>query len=200
MSRGTTSRRRGQELEDALLEAAWDELLAVGYGGFTIDGVATRAETSRPVLYRRWPNRADLAIAAVRHYGRRELVPTPDTGSLREDLLKLMRDASSARSEMAVLFSIQMGQYFAETGTSPADLRADFLSGKQTPWGIGTIMQRAVDRGEIDPARLTPRIANLPTDLMRHELMMTLQPISEATLVDIVDNIFLPLVTPQDHR
>jgi hypothetical protein len=60
-------------------------------------------------------------------------------------------------------------------------------------------MQRAVDRGEIDPARLTPRIANLPTDLMRHELMMTLQPIGEATLVDIVDNIFLPLVAPRDH-
>jgi AcrR family transcriptional regulator len=197
MNHGTTSRRRGQELEDALLEAAWDELLAVGYGGFTIDGVATRAGTSRPVLYRRWPNRADLAVAALRHHGRRDPVPTPDTGSLREDLLELMRDASSTRSEMAVLFSIHMGQYFAETGTSPADLRAEFLSGKQTPWGIGTIMQRAVDRGEIDPARLTPRIANLPTDLMRHELMMTLQPIPEATLVDIVDNIFLPLVTPQ---
>jgi hypothetical protein len=147
------------------------------------------------VLYRRWPNRADLAIAAVRHHGRREPVHTPDTGSLREDLLELMRSASSTRSEIAVLFSIRMGQYFSETGTSPADLRAEFLSGKPTPFGIETVMQRAIERGEIDPERLTPRIANLPTDLMRHELLMTLQPVPEHTLVDIVDNIFLPLVT-----
>ena len=108
-----------------------------------------------------------------------------------------MRNASSTRIELAVLFSVQMGQYFAETGRSPADLRSEFLSGRRTPFGIETIMQRAVDRGEADPDRITDRIANLPIDLMRHELLMTLQPIPEATLVDIVDNIFLPLVTPQ---
>jgi AcrR family transcriptional regulator len=200
MKRDTPTRRRGQELEDALLEAAWDELLAVGYGGFTIDGVAARAETSRPVLYRRWPNRADLAIAAIRQHGRSKPVITPDTGSLREDLLELMRSASSGRIEVAALFSFRMGQYFAETGTTPADLRAEFLSGREAPFGIDTVMQRAVERGEIDSARLTPRIANLPTDLMRHELLMTLQPVPEATLVDIIDNIFLPLVTPRPGR
>ncbi|WP_460358133.1 TetR family transcriptional regulator [Actinoallomurus acanthiterrae] len=43
MDRHASSRRRGQELEDALLDAAWEELAEVGYGRFTIEGVAARA-------------------------------------------------------------------------------------------------------------------------------------------------------------
>ncbi|GIF48276.1 TetR family transcriptional regulator [Asanoa ferruginea] len=189
-------RRRGQELEDALLQAAWEELVAVGYGGFTIEGVAARAGTSRPVLYRRWPNRADLAVAAIQHYGRTDPVDLPDTGSLREDLIQVLRNASARRSELAVLFSVQMGQFFTETGTSPAKLRADFLSGRPQPSGINLILDRAAARGEIDAGRLTERIANLPSDLLRHEILMTLAPVADATIVEIVDDIFLPLVRP----
>ncbi|WP_371871433.1 TetR/AcrR family transcriptional regulator [Phytohabitans rumicis] len=105
----TPTRRRGQELEDALLDAAWDELAAVGYARFTMEGVAARAGTSRPVIYRRWPNRAELAIAAIRHYGARQPVATPDTGSVREDMIVLLRDASASRIVLAALFSVQMG-------------------------------------------------------------------------------------------
>jgi len=57
------------------------------------------------------------------------------------------------------------------------------------------IVRRAVERGEIDPARLTPRIAALPFDLVRQEVMMTLAPVPKDTIVEIVDDIFLPLVT-----
>ncbi|MEV4623117.1 TetR/AcrR family transcriptional regulator [Asanoa sp. NPDC049573] len=191
-----SQRRRGQELEDALLQAAWEELLAVGYGGFTIEGVAARAGTSRPVLYRRWPNRADLAVAALRYHGRTEPVVVPDTGSLREDLIQVLRNAWKGRMELAVLFSVQMGQFFAETGTSPAKLREDFLSSRPQPSGMQRIIDRAVERGEIDPARLTERIASLPSDLLRHEMLMTLAPVPDEVILEIVDSIFLPLVRP----
>src|SRR3954451_3569851 len=103
MDRHASSRRRGQELEDALLDAAWEELTCVGYGRFTIEGGASRAGTSRPVIYRRWPNRSDLAVAAVRHHGAKDPVPTPDTGSVRDDLVELLRRASSRRAEVAAL-------------------------------------------------------------------------------------------------
>ena len=55
-----SSRRRGTKLEDALLDAAWEELQEVGYTRLTMEAVAARAGTSKPVLYRRWPNRARL--------------------------------------------------------------------------------------------------------------------------------------------
>jgi AcrR family transcriptional regulator len=188
------SRRRGEVLADALLDAAWNELVEVGYTGFTIEGVAARAGTSRPVIYRRWPARSDLAIAAIRHHGTRVPVVTPDTGSVRLDLIELLRNGSANRRALAVLFSVKMGEYFTETGKSPADLRAEFLGALQHPFGIDQVLRRGVERGEIDPGKLTPRIANLPTDLLRHELLMTLQPMPDEAIVEIVDDIFLPLV------
>jgi AcrR family transcriptional regulator len=191
------TRRRGAELEEALLEAAWRELVEVGYGRFTIEGVAGRAGTSRPVLYRRWPDRAELAIAAVRHYASTHQVPTPDTGTLRGDLIAMLTVASELRSEVAALFSVQMGEYFAETGRTPNQLRDDFLGAREQPFGIDEILRRGVERGEIDPERLTPRVAALPGDLMRHELLMNYQPPSEKTIIEIVDEVFLPLVTPR---
>jgi AcrR family transcriptional regulator len=187
-------RRRGQELEDALLVAAWDELAEVGYAGFTIEGVAERAHTSRPVLYRRWPNRADLAIAAVVHRGRADPVDVPDTGNLRDDLVTLLREATVKRLDLVVMFSVHMGQYFDETKSTLAELRSRLMEGRTS--GADVILRRGIDRGEIDPAKLTPRIASLPFDLMRHELMMTLQPLSDESIAAIIDDIFLPLVRP----
>jgi AcrR family transcriptional regulator len=191
------TRRRGAALEEALLEAAWRELVEVGYGRFTIESVAARAGTSRPVIYRRWPDRSELAIAAVRYFGRTDQVPTPDTGSVRDDLVALLRSASKSRAELAALFSVQMGEFFAETGRTPADLRADFLRERSQPWGIDEVLRRGVERGEIDPERLTPRIAGLPGDLLRHELLMTRRMASEETIVEIIDTIFMPLVVPR---
>jgi AcrR family transcriptional regulator len=181
-------------LQDALLDAAWDELVERGYARFTIDGVAARAGTSRPVIYRRWPTRSDLAIAAIRHQGRKQPVATPDTGSVRDDLIAVLRDASAARSEVAALISVQMAEYFTETGRTPADIRAEFLSGRQQPFSIDEVLRRGIERGEIDPDRLTPRIATVALDLLRHEMLMTLQPVPEETIAEIVDEIFLPLV------
>lgn len=191
------TRRRGAELEEALLEAAWRELVEVGYGRFTIDGVAARAGTSRPVIYRRWPDRAELAIAAVRYYASTHQVPTPDTGSLRGDLIEILTIASRSRAEVAALFSVHMGEYFAETGRTPNELRGEFLAARRQPFGIDEILERGVEKGEIDPDKLTPRIAGLPGDLIRLDLLMNRQLPSDEAIREIVDDVFLPLVTPK---
>ncbi|WP_418883892.1 TetR-like C-terminal domain-containing protein [Allorhizobium ampelinum] len=59
---------------------------------------------------------------------------------------------------------------------------------------IRTILDRGVERGEIDPSRLTPRIVSLPTDLARHEMLMTLKPLSDEVILEIVEEVVLPLV------
>lgn len=193
-------RRRGQELEDALLDAAWDELTEVGYSGFTIDGVAVRAGTSRPVVYRRWPTKQDLVRAAVTRAGTRDRVPIPDTGSLRGDVIALMKSANATRLAFAAVVSLQLGRYFQETGTGPADLRELMLRGNIS--SIELIVQRAVERGEVDPATVTPRITTLPFDLFRNEVLMTMKPVPLRTIEEIVDTLFLPLILrkPDGHR
>jgi Tetracyclin repressor-like, C-terminal domain len=57
-----------------------------------------------------------------------------------------------------------------------------------------TILERAAQRGEVRLDKITPRVASLPTDLTRHELLLTRAPVPEATIVEIVDEVFLPLV------
>lgn len=91
--------------------------------------------------------------------------------------------------------SVFVGSYFAESGRSFADLRQKAF-GEQPRGAMDEILDRAVARGEIDPDRLTPRVRTVAFDLIRHELLMTLEPVQDATIIAIVDEIFLPLVSP----
>jgi AcrR family transcriptional regulator len=188
-------RRRGEELERAILAAAWDRLLESGYHNFTIDAVAERAGTSRSVLYRRWPDR-DALIGATLAYGfETSRVAAPDTGTLREDVLALLRIANTERARILPLMSVLMGSYFSPAGATFASVRREIL-GERAGGAMDVILERAVARGEIDAARLTPRVLTVAFDLFRHDLLMTLQPLSEDDIVAIVDEVFLPLVQP----
>jgi len=186
------TRRRGAQLEAALLDAAWTELTEVGYGALTMEGVAARAETSRAVLYRRWPNRTELALAAIHHRTQLAATEIPDTGTLRDDVLALLRHLSARGGEVAGVFSFLIADYFDQTGLSLAELRERALAGR--PTAIQTVLDRAAARGEIDPGRLSPRIASLPVDLVRHDLIMNRSPVPDPVLIEIVDNLFLPLL------
>ena len=58
-------RRRGAELEAALLDAAWQELVEAGFARLTMESVANRAKTGVAVLCRRWPNKDDLGLSSA---------------------------------------------------------------------------------------------------------------------------------------
>ena len=83
-------RPRNASYDKTILEAALEILVEKGYTGFTIDGVAARTGVGRPTIYRRWPSKAALAIAALD--AGVPVTATPDTGCLREDLLAFQRD------------------------------------------------------------------------------------------------------------
>ncbi|OQR63606.1 TetR family transcriptional regulator [Streptomyces maremycinicus] len=185
-------RRRGAALEKALLDAAWDELTANGYARFTMDAVVRRAGTSPPVLYRRWSDREELVRAAIVHTLREYRLDTPDTGSLREDVLTLMREINATRVPLITVMSAQLAGYHQETGTGTADLRDPLATGRKE--ALDVLYDRAVDRGEIERGRLTERVKALPFDLLRHEILTTFAPVPERVLEEIVDTVFLPLV------
>src|SRR5215831_21356417 len=104
-SQRTRQRRRGEELEAALLDAAWQELVETGFARLTMESVAARAKTGVAVLYRRWSNKDDLVIAAIRHYGNTHPVEIPDTGSLRDDMIALLSGASTARVSFVAIIT-----------------------------------------------------------------------------------------------
>ena len=185
-------RRRGAALESAILDAGWDQLVEAGYEGFTIDAVAERSSSARSVLYRRWPSRLDLLKAVVRHRAQIDTISTPDTGSLRGDVLALLTEFSDRRSGIIGVLTARLGAYYHEAGGSPQELRQWMIS--DGPSIMETIIERAVARGEL---ATTPsaRIVALPADLVRNELFMTMAAVTQQAIVEIVDDVFLPLAT-----
>lgn len=187
-------RRRGETLRSAILSAAWEELLARGYDGFRLSEVARRAGTSRPGLNRHWDKKTGLVRDAIRYASDRFLLVDPDTGTLREDIIGLMVQLNESFAMFAASLTAELSAYYGATGTSPAQLRLGLVEKR---WSIiEGVLSRAVERGEIDPDRLTERTARLPFDLLRHETLMTLKPLPREDIAAIVDQIFLPLVLP----
>ncbi|WP_433464167.1 TetR/AcrR family transcriptional regulator [Spirillospora sp. CA-128828] len=190
-------RRRAAEVERAVLLAAVEELTEKGYDGFTMDRVAARAGTNKTAIYRRWPSRTSLAFAA---YKRMVAWPgsPPDTGDLRSDVVELLRsavDRMSSPMEAELLRGLTM-----DARREPevmAGLREEL--GRGEPGTMLAIVARAVARGEARQEALLPRIATLPIVLLRNEYLMlgSLGPISDATIAEIVDQVFLPLVRPR---
>ena len=193
-SKGVSAqRRRGAELDSAILDAGWEQLLDAGYAGFTIDAVAARSASARSVLYRRWPTRLELLEAVIRRRGEIDVIDVPDTGTLRGDVLAVLTDFNARRAGTMGLFAALLGAYYDEAGGSPAKLRALFVP--DGPSIMSQIAERAVARGEL--ATLPPpRVLNLPADLLRHELFMTMAAVPQDTITEIVDDVFLPLVKP----
>lgn len=187
------SRRRGPELEGALLDAAWEVLTEHGYPGFTYEAIAARAGTSRPVLYRRWPQRDDLLRATITRAWAAHPIEVPDTGGLRDDAIAFLRNADAARARLMTLLSAHLMTYFRDTGTSLSDLREALRpAGHRSPFA--TIVDRAVERGEIPGKERPDRVVNLPFDLLRHDILMTLRPVPEPAIEEIVDAVWLPLL------
>jgi len=184
-------RRRGRLLEESLLEAAWGELIEHGYGAFTIDAAAARARTSRTVFYRRWAGKNELVHAAIVHAVGQNVVTAPDTGSLRGDVIALLRHANQRRVLLAIQLFTQLGEFFNVTGTSLADLA---INAEDRLSLMDCVIQRAIERGEIQPGQVSDRIGRLPVDLFRHEVLMALRPIDDEVIEEIVDAIFVPLV------
>ncbi|WP_438431942.1 TetR/AcrR family transcriptional regulator [Gorillibacterium sp. sgz500922] len=183
------TRRRGVHLEAAIHAATWDELAAVGYSRLTMESVAARANTSKPVLYRRYSNKAELVLAAIQSRVPTPVEEIPNTGSLRGDIIAALDNMNRNVDRIG---TDTIRGLMVEFGDRP-------LSGVLFPKGrthhtIKTILGYAAARGELSLDRLTARMMSVPVDLVRHELFLENKAVSPETIREIVDDIFLPLL------
>lgn len=186
-------RRRGAELEQAILRAAAAELTESGYEGLTMERVARRAGTNKNAIYRRWPSRAALGIAAYRQMASDISVGVPDTGSLRDDALEMLRRANSTWS--SPLGSI-LRALLAGAGDDPellAQIHENSADAQSEAWL--EILVRAVARGEAPRSALHPRVATVAVALLRNEYVVRGYPaVPDEVLAEIVDEVYLPLI------
>ncbi|HEX7667714.1 MAG TPA: TetR/AcrR family transcriptional regulator [Polyangiaceae bacterium] len=192
-------RRRGEALEHAILTAAWDALLEDGYAAFSYEAVAERAGTSRPVLYRRWPDRTALVLATLQSFWRAHPMTIPDTGDLRTDAIRLLRAANTSRVRVMTKITADLVTFLRDAGVSLNELRRLLHPGEDEPFE--TMVARAVRRGELPVARRSARLVSLPLLLFRNEVFMTMRAVPEAVIVEIVDDLWLPLLrAPKSRR
>lgn len=187
----TSGRRRGEALEHALLAAAWMELREVGYPKLTMDNVAARAGTSKPVIYRRWPTKAKLVMAALAHN-----VPLQesniDTGSLRGDLLELLdRGVERFRRVPGDTLPGLIAETFGQPDVFERLRRRDQ---DEVVDLIRPFLTRAVERGELRTDQCGDRVLRLPFELLRSEMLLNGMVIDDPAIVEIVDDITIPLL------
>jgi AcrR family transcriptional regulator len=184
-------RRRGAALHTAILDAVLAELTDVGYARLSVEGVAERAGASKASLYRRWPGKVELVMDAVYHVLPDPDCP-PDAGTLRGDLLALFRTVAHQLAGPA-------GQ--AMRGLLSDALRDEGRAAQLREYARGTsqqmvreVVRRAGERGELDAAAITPRQLETGHALMRFHFLVNGPPIPDEVIVEIVDEVVLPLL------
>jgi AcrR family transcriptional regulator len=139
---------RSARVRSAVLHAALEELAAGGYASLSIEGVARRAGVHKTTLYRRWGNRENLLLEALLQRGE-EMVPIPDTGSLRTDLLEygkeIVANIRTPEAEAIVRAVAAIG----DRDTTLAQASKRFWSARLEL--AAEMVERAVARGEIPP-------------------------------------------------
>ncbi len=140
-------RPRIARYDDEILRVAQELLLEKGYSGFTIDAVAAKVGVGRPTIYRRWPTKAALAVAAMGQST--GLAPAPDTGSLREDLLAFQRhQVSLTRPETRQITAGLVADLVADPELADVYV-SRYVSPRRT--SVAEALQRGIDRGELRP-------------------------------------------------
>jgi AcrR family transcriptional regulator len=141
-------RPRDVRRDEAILDATREILQDVGYGALTIEGVAARAGVGRPTIYRRWPSKPALVVAALVHSSRLA-VPVHDTGSLRSDLtavqrhqVELMNSPDSRRITAGLVADLAIDPELAEIYVT------QYLWPRRA--AVWQVLQRGIDRGELD--------------------------------------------------
>lgn len=186
----TPTRRRGEELERAILAAAWSELVEHDWSGFSVPRVAQRAGTGKASVYARWPTRAALAVAAAVHHAvtdvpRRELV-----GDLRSDLLALLVEYCS-------FLDGPWGGAFRALASDPRAAEMVFPDAASHEPAINAVLDivaDACDRGELTHPVTSESVLNLGPALVNDYFLRRGSTPPPARLREIVETIWLPLL------
>jgi AcrR family transcriptional regulator len=142
-------RPRDAGRDRAILKATLGLLLEVGYRDLTIERVATTAGVGRPTIYRRWPSKAALVVAALAE-SNRIAIPSVDTGSVREDLLDIQRHQTTL---MSVPTSRRVTAGLVADLAADPELAEKYLVEYLAPRreAVFEVLRRGVERGELVP-------------------------------------------------
>ncbi|THA57182.1 TetR/AcrR family transcriptional regulator [Streptomyces sp. A1136] len=186
-------RRRGPELERAILDAALEQLSTVGWNALTMEGVATAARTGKAALYRRWPSKAAL-VAEVLRAGLPPLDRIPDTGSIRDDLFGLCARMCEVMRSRA---GVALRAVLHECDHDHADrFRGVIWNGLHEPAQavIRTLVRRGIERGEVRPDADTPFLVDVIPAMLMYRAKMYGSEWDDQDIAQLVDGVMVPML------
>lgn len=185
-------RKRDETLDARLIESALDVLAEVGFDGMTMDMVAARAKAGKAAVYRRWVSKAELVRDALISMSGNsvELGRLPDTGTLRGDLLAVLKPYSKDRGEKKFRVLSGLGSFFSAHRKSAEEATAGIFE----PWTAvnRSLMSRAVERGEL-PANADIEMAcQVIVSTTAYYSLLQSKLFDKALYAALLDNILLP--------
>ena len=179
--------------EQAILAAAAALVVEIGYERVTMDAIAARAHASKATMYRKWPGKAELVADALRSQAESRSAELPDTGSVRGDLLWIVRSiaqtftsADGGPSLLSLLEAIRADPVLRDI--------VDAQIKERSRHDGALVCARASARGENVDASRGPAVVGLA---LAHLFLRTLldgQPPGDAGQRDFVEQTLLPLV------
>ncbi|MFI2229307.1 TetR/AcrR family transcriptional regulator [Nocardia testacea] len=131
--------------DEHILETALELLPRLGYQAMSMARIAEASGVSKPSVYRRWPNKAELIAAAIAHLHRDRAAPT---GDLRADLVTQLQDVRDVYERIGHMGMV--GVLLSEEARHPEFLRAwREVAIAPRRAGICRIVESAIDRGEV---------------------------------------------------
>ena len=186
---GSPKRRQGRPRSaaraKAILEATLELLPEVGYGGLTMEGVATRAGVAKTTVYRRWPSKPALVVAAAEELASN--VHRPDTGHVREDLIALLRDIITVYTEtVAGRFVPGLLADMAED-SDLAEAIGAFLAARREI--MFEVLRRGISRGELRPDIDLELAADMMYGPIYYRFLVRRAPLSPQFADQVVDAV-----------
>lgn len=182
-----SERRRGRPRNEAcgaeILSAALDLVAEVGIAGLTVDAVAARAGVGKATIYRRWASKEALMLDA---WAAAATTPeVPDTGSLRDDLraLFLRNDHPLSDETMQRVFPQMIAA--AKVNPEVGDAYRTFIAERRRP--LRTILQRAIDRGELPSGVDRELVHDLLVAPLTFRFLVTDAPVDDPVIEQIID-------------
>ena len=193
----TQTARRGAEAspwsprETELLDVTLRLLQEHGYDRLTVDAVAATARASKATVYRRWPSKAELVLAAFIE-GCRQVAVAPGTGTLRGDLLRLGEVIRQHAREQAGTMRAVMVEVSRHPALHEA-MQNQFLDQRKAL--IQEVLRDAADRGEIDAAVISDELWDLLPGYLIFRSILPGRPPTEHTVQALVDEVIIPSLT-----
>ena len=183
-------RRRDLTRDADILDATLDVLAETGYDGMTVDMVATRAKAGKATLYRRWPSKPDLVLDAVACMKAVPLDTLPDTGTLRGDLIAMIKAPSLRDAERKLKIMAGIASMIARNPELAEAAHDAIVAPRAAANRI--LFQRAIERGEIPADSDIEMLCMIGPALASYRTLMLQKPVDREFLVRNIDRVILP--------